>query len=180
MMTKSFGKTGMSELVSSLGWLEEEDASSQDGEESPEMRGHHGLTVGSRVHSCTEMGSEDMEEEEEEEEEEREEGAVGLGAFGSGSSSRLEDDVRPDVHDELSPRSRVGVHENVTVPRSLFGGVEKQTEEQKETEESSRDQEKLRKIKERYGVLFRVLVFMSSIVQVGGGNKTKKRTPFSL
>ncbi|XP_003963127.2 neurogenic differentiation factor 4 [Takifugu rubripes] len=69
MMTKSFGKTGMSELVSSLGWLEEEDASSQDGEESPEMHGHHGLT-GSRIHSCTEMGSEDMEEEEEEEEEE--------------------------------------------------------------------------------------------------------------
>lgn len=94
-------------------------------------------------------------DEEEEEEEEREEGAVGLGVFGSGSSSRLEDDVRPDVHDEFSPRHRVGVRENVTFPRSLFGGVEKQTEEQKETEESSRDQEKLRKIKERYGVPFR-------------------------
>ncbi|XP_028438395.1 neurogenic differentiation factor 4 [Perca flavescens] len=61
MMTKPFGKSGdVSELVSSLGWLEEEDGSSQDGEES------HGLTVGSRIHSCTELGSEDMEEEEEE------------------------------------------------------------------------------------------------------------------
>lgn len=70
MMTKPFGKSGVSELVSSLGWLEEEDASSQDGEESPEMRGRHGLTVGSRIRSLTEMGSEDMEEEEEEDEEE--------------------------------------------------------------------------------------------------------------
>lgn len=69
-MTKPFGKTGVSELVSSLSWLEEEDASSQDGEESPEMQGHHGLTVGNRIHSCTEMGSEDMEEEEEDDEEE--------------------------------------------------------------------------------------------------------------
>ncbi|KAK2897661.1 hypothetical protein Q8A73_014041 [Channa argus] len=70
MMTKPFGKTGdVSELVSSLGWLEE-DGSSQDGEESPEMRGHHGLTVGGRILSCTELGSEDMDEEEEEEDEE--------------------------------------------------------------------------------------------------------------
>lgn len=70
-MTKPYGKSGdMSELVSSLGWLEEEeDGSSQDGEQSPEMRGHHGLTLGSRIHSCTELGSEDMEEEEEEDEE---------------------------------------------------------------------------------------------------------------
>lgn len=78
MMTKSFGKNGMSELVSSLGWLEEEDASSQDGEESPEMRGHHGLTV----HSCTEMGSEDIEEEEEEEEDEE------IGANGENAPKR--------------------------------------------------------------------------------------------
>eukprot|EP00064_Thunnus_orientalis_P002047 superscaffoldBa00000141_g2053 len=70
MMTKPFGKSGdVSELVSSLGWLEE-DGSSQDGEESPEMRGHHGLNAGGRIHSCTELGSEDMEEEEEEDDEE--------------------------------------------------------------------------------------------------------------
>ncbi|XP_075995144.1 neurogenic differentiation factor 4 [Genypterus blacodes] len=63
MMTKPFGKNAdMTELVSSLSWLEE-DGSSQDGEESPEMRGRH-------IHAYTELGSEDMEEEEEEEEEE--------------------------------------------------------------------------------------------------------------
>ncbi|KAL6119689.1 neurod4 [Pungitius sinensis] len=63
MMTKQFGKSGdVSELVSSLGWLEEDDGSSQDGEES------QGLTLGGRIRSCTELGSEDMEEEEEEEE----------------------------------------------------------------------------------------------------------------
>ncbi|KAM3871676.1 neurogenic differentiation factor 4-like [Diretmus argenteus] len=71
MMTKPFGKTGdVSELVSSLGWLEEEDVSSQDGEETPEMRGHYGLAAGGRIRMSTELGSEDMEEEEEEDEEE--------------------------------------------------------------------------------------------------------------
>ncbi|XP_029911064.1 neurogenic differentiation factor 4 [Myripristis murdjan] len=70
MMTKPFGKTGdVSELVSSLSWLEE-DVSSQDGEESPEMRGRYGLAAGGRIRASTEMGSEDMEEEEEEDEEE--------------------------------------------------------------------------------------------------------------
>lgn len=70
MMTKPFGKSGdVRELVSSLGWLEE-DGSSQDGEESPEMGGHHGLNAGSRIHSCTELGSEDIEEEEEEDDDE--------------------------------------------------------------------------------------------------------------
>ncbi|KAM6925194.1 neurogenic differentiation factor 4 isoform 1-T2 [Xenentodon cancila] len=70
MMTKPFGKTGdVNELVSSLGWLEE-DGSSQDGDESPDMRGHHGLTVGGRILSCTELGSDDMEEEEEEDDDE--------------------------------------------------------------------------------------------------------------
>ncbi|XP_076597502.1 neurogenic differentiation factor 4 [Chaetodon auriga] len=79
MMTKPFGKSGdVSELVSSLGWLEEEeeDGSSQDGEE----RVHHGLIVGSRIHSCTELGSEDMEDMEEEEEDEEEIGPNGENA----------------------------------------------------------------------------------------------------
>uniref|UniRef100_A0A8C7Z4A2 Neuronal differentiation 4 n=1 Tax=Oryzias sinensis TaxID=183150 RepID=A0A8C7Z4A2_9TELE len=68
MMTKPFGKSGdMNDLVSSLGWLEE-DGSSQDGDESPEMRGRHGPNVGGRVHSCTELGSEDMDEEDDDEE----------------------------------------------------------------------------------------------------------------
>nr|XP_057939355.1 neurogenic differentiation factor 4-like [Doryrhamphus excisus] len=66
MMTKPFGKSGdVSELVSSLAWLDE-DGSSQDGEETPDM----GLMAGGRHHSCAELGSEDMEEEEEEDEEE--------------------------------------------------------------------------------------------------------------
>ncbi|RVE70509.1 hypothetical protein OJAV_G00065310 [Oryzias javanicus] len=68
MMPKPFGKSGdMNDLVSSLGWLDE-DVSSQDGDESPEMRGRHGLNVGGRVLSCTELGSEDMDEEDDEEE----------------------------------------------------------------------------------------------------------------
>uniref|UniRef100_H3CVR1 RING-type E3 ubiquitin transferase n=1 Tax=Tetraodon nigroviridis TaxID=99883 RepID=H3CVR1_TETNG len=84
-----------------------------------------------------------------EEEEEKEEGAVGLGAFGNGGSPRLGDEVRPDVAAESSPRRRVGVCGNTAFPRSLFGGAEKQTDEQEETDASSNNQEKLRRIKER-------------------------------
>ncbi|XP_034028274.1 neurogenic differentiation factor 4 [Thalassophryne amazonica] len=73
MMTKPFGKSGdVTELVTSLAWLED-DGSSQDGEESPKMRGHHSLITGGCIRTCAEMGSEDMEEEEEEEEEDGEE-----------------------------------------------------------------------------------------------------------
>ncbi|XP_077371397.1 neurogenic differentiation factor 4 [Festucalex cinctus] len=68
MMTKPFRKSGdVSDLVGSLAWLDE-DGSSQDSEESPEMRGHHVLIEGGR-HSGSELGSEDMEEEEEDDEE---------------------------------------------------------------------------------------------------------------
>ncbi|XP_042607234.1 neurogenic differentiation factor 4 isoform X1 [Cyprinus carpio] len=64
MMTKPYGKPGdVTELVSSLGWMEE-DLSSQDGDRTPEI-GHY---VSHR--RPVELGSEDMEEEEEEEEEE--------------------------------------------------------------------------------------------------------------
>ncbi|XP_061827901.1 neurogenic differentiation factor 4 [Nerophis lumbriciformis] len=73
MMTKPFGKsTDVSEFVTSLAWLDE-DGSSQDGEESTDMTERHSLMAGGRHHSCTELGSEDMEEEEEEEEEDEEE-----------------------------------------------------------------------------------------------------------
>lgn len=97
-----------------------------------------------------------------EEEEEKEEGAAGLGVYGNSNSCRLEDEVRPALQDdEFSPRRRVGVCENVSLPRSFFGGVENQVGEQKETAVSSSDQEKLRKIKERYvaGFLFRLAVW---------------------
>lgn len=89
-------------------------------------------------------------EEEEEEEEEKDEGAAGLPAFGNGGSCRLPDGVRPasDDPDEFSPRRRVGLCENVSLPRS-FSGVENQMGDQKETDASSKS-EKLRKIKERY------------------------------
>ncbi|XP_046896516.1 neurogenic differentiation factor 4 [Hypomesus transpacificus] len=69
MMTKPFEKTGdESELVSGLGWLEE-DLSSQDGE-GTEIRSRYGLSLGGRPRGMTELGSEDMDEEEEEDEEE--------------------------------------------------------------------------------------------------------------
>eukprot|EP00066_Takifugu_rubripes_P019102 XP_011608368.1 PREDICTED: E3 ubiquitin-protein ligase MARCH7 isoform X1 [Takifugu rubripes] len=93
----------------------------------------------------------DDHDEEEEEEEEKDEGAAGLPAFGNGGSRRLPDGVRPaseDDTDEFSPRRRVGVCENVSLPRS-FSSVENQTGDQKEADASGKDEEKLRKIKER-------------------------------
>ncbi|XP_008283042.1 E3 ubiquitin-protein ligase MARCHF7 [Stegastes partitus] len=92
------------------------------------------------------------EDEEEEDEEEEEEGAVGLEAFGAGRACRLEDETLTDLEDasiEFSPRRRVGVYENISVSRGPLGGVESQLDCQKEKTISSRDQEKLRKIKER-------------------------------
>lgn len=93
-------------------------------------------------------------EEEEEEEEEKDEGAAGLPAFGNGGSCRLPDGVRPALEydtDEFSTRHRVGLCENVSLLRS-FSSVENQMGDQKETDASSKDEEKLRKIKERYEV----------------------------
>ncbi len=67
MMTKPYGKPGdVTELVSSLGWMEE-DLSSQDGDRTPEI-GHYALHK-----RPVELDREDMEEDDEEEEEEEEE-----------------------------------------------------------------------------------------------------------
>ncbi|XP_063065674.1 neurogenic differentiation factor 4 [Engraulis encrasicolus] len=68
MMTKQFGKCGeVSELVSSLGWMDE-DLSSQDGDRTPDMSRYRLGGGGSRG-GPMELGSEEMEEEDEEEEE---------------------------------------------------------------------------------------------------------------
>ncbi|XP_040904183.1 E3 ubiquitin-protein ligase MARCH7 [Toxotes jaculatrix] len=94
----------------------------------------------------------DEEEEEEEEENEEEEGAVGLEAFGAGHPCRLEDETLPDLEDasvEFSPRRRAAVYENISLSLGPFSGVESQLDGQKDKPISSRDQEKLRKIKER-------------------------------
>lgn len=100
---------------------------------------------------CSSSQEDDHDDEEEEEaEEEKDEGAAGLPAFGNG---RLPDAVRQalDDADEFSPRRRVGLCENVSLPRS-FSSVENQMGDQKETDASSKNEEKLRKIKERYEV----------------------------
>ncbi|XP_028848799.1 neurogenic differentiation factor 4 [Denticeps clupeoides] len=69
MMTKPYGKArDVSELVTALGWMDE-DVSSQDGDRTPDM-GRYGLGGGGTSHGPLELGSEDIEEEEEEEEDE--------------------------------------------------------------------------------------------------------------
>ncbi|CAN9507210.1 unnamed protein product [Ophioblennius macclurei] len=95
---------------------------------------------------------EDEEEEEEEDEEEEEEGAVGLEAFGAGRSCRLEDETLPELEDasvDFSPRHRIRLYENLSASRSPLGSTESPLEAPKEKIISSKDQEKLRKIKER-------------------------------
>ncbi|KAM9408870.1 E3 ubiquitin-protein ligase MARCHF7 isoform 2-T2 [Pholidichthys leucotaenia] len=86
------------------------------------------------------------------EEDEEEEGAVGLVAFGTGRSWRLEDDTLPDLEDasiEFSPRRHVGVYENHSASVSPLCAAESGLGSQGDKTASSRDQEKLRKIKER-------------------------------
>lgn len=94
----------------------------------------------------------DDDEEEGDEDEEEKEGAVGLEAFGAGRPGKLEDDPLPELEDasvDFSPRRRLRVYENMSVPMRPPSGVESQQEGQREKSISSRDQEKLRKIKER-------------------------------
>ncbi|XP_047436581.1 E3 ubiquitin-protein ligase MARCH7 isoform X2 [Mugil cephalus] len=88
-------------------------------------------------------------DDDDDDEEEEEEGAVGLEAFGAGRACRLGDETLPELEDvDYSPRRRVGVYENISVPVGPSGG-ESHPEGQREKVISSRDQEKLRKIKER-------------------------------
>ncbi|XP_051234579.1 E3 ubiquitin-protein ligase MARCH7 isoform X2 [Dicentrarchus labrax] len=101
-------------------------------------------------HRASQEDDDDDDEEEEEEEEEKEEGAVGLEAFGAGRPCKLEEETLPELEDasvEYSPRHRVGVYENISVPMGPLSGAE--LDSQREKPISSRDQEKLRKIKER-------------------------------
>lgn len=67
MMTKPYVKPGdVPELVSALGWMEE-DLSSQDGEQTPDTVDHYNLNR--RIdHGSIDLCSEDMEEDEDEEE----------------------------------------------------------------------------------------------------------------
>ncbi|KAM9366789.1 E3 ubiquitin-protein ligase MARCHF7 isoform 1-T2 [Symphorus nematophorus] len=91
-------------------------------------------------------------DEDEEEEEEKEEGAVGLEAFGAGRPCELEDETLPELDDgavQFSPRRRVGVYENISVSVGPLSAAESTLDSQREKTISSRDQEKLRKIKER-------------------------------
>ncbi|XP_070826746.1 E3 ubiquitin-protein ligase MARCHF7 [Chaetodon trifascialis] len=107
-------------------------------------------------HNASQDDEDDDDDEEEEEgdedEEEKEEGAVGLEAFGAGGPCKLDDEPLPELEDasaEFSPRQRLRVYENISVSMRPLSDVESQLEGQREKPISSRDQEKLRKIKER-------------------------------
>ncbi|XP_030018549.1 E3 ubiquitin-protein ligase MARCHF7 isoform X2 [Sphaeramia orbicularis] len=89
---------------------------------------------------------EDEDDDDDEDDDEEEEGAVGVDVFGTDHSHRLEDETLPELENSsFSPRRRIGLFESLTASMGPLGAVESQ----KEKPISSRDQEKLRKIKER-------------------------------
>lgn len=104
-------------------------------------------------HKTSQDDGGDDDDEEDEDDDEQEEGAVGLEAFGAGRTCRIEDETLPDLEDtsvEFSPRRRVRVYgENISISVGPLSGAESQPDDQKEKTISSRDQEKLRKLKER-------------------------------
>ncbi|KAM7015116.1 E3 ubiquitin-protein ligase MARCHF7 [Tautogolabrus adspersus] len=126
----------------------DESANSSAGSEERYSRPQHLLR---RWDDLEHKSDEDEEEEDEEEELEEEEGAAGLESFGTGRPCRLEEETLPELEDtsvEFSPRRRVGVFENISVPRGPLGAGDSQLNGQMEKPPSG-DQEKLRKIKER-------------------------------
>ncbi|XP_073320171.1 E3 ubiquitin-protein ligase MARCHF7 isoform X2 [Pagrus major] len=133
--------------------VRDESAQSAAGLEEGYSRPQHLLRRWDNLeHKASQDDDDDEEDEEDEDEEEKEDGAVGLEAFGAGHTCRLEDEALPELEDAsvgFSPRRRVGVYENISVSRGPLSGVESQLDEQREKPVSSRDQEKLRKIKER-------------------------------
>ncbi|XP_015226788.1 PREDICTED: E3 ubiquitin-protein ligase MARCH7 [Cyprinodon variegatus] len=86
------------------------------------------------------------EEEDDDDEEEEEEGAFALDAFADSYADRIEDEALPELEAVFSPRRRLGVLENIVAPE---GRAERQLEGQEEKSLCSRDQEKLRRIKEK-------------------------------
>ncbi|KAM3625496.1 uncharacterized protein V6R79_012898 [Siganus canaliculatus] len=95
---------------------------------------------------------EEEEEGEDEKEEDKEEGAVGLGAFGAGRLYAVEEETLPELENSsavFSPLRRSRLYENFSASLSPSGGTESQLDSQREKPVPSRDQEKLRKIKER-------------------------------
>lgn len=94
----------------------------------------------------------DDDDEEEDDGDEEEEGAVGLEAFRAGHPCSLEDDPLPELEDaslNFSARRRVAVYENISGSMGPMSSDESPRDVENEKSISSRDQEKLRKIKER-------------------------------
>uniref|UniRef100_A0A3B5L320 RING-type E3 ubiquitin transferase n=1 Tax=Xiphophorus couchianus TaxID=32473 RepID=A0A3B5L320_9TELE len=88
----------------------------------------------------------DDEEEDEDDDEEEEEGAFALDAFAESYADGIEDEALPELEVVFSPRRQLGVLENLSA--SLGRGERQPESDQKEKTLSSKDQEKLRKIKE--------------------------------
>ncbi|KAG7482455.1 E3 ubiquitin-protein ligase MARCH7 isoform X1 [Solea senegalensis] len=92
---------------------------------------------------------EEEDDDEDEEDEEEEEGAVGVDAFGARQPWRPEDETLPELEDGSLFPSRRRNSLFTSASMSPLSGVENLLDSQKEKPVSSRDQEKLRKIKER-------------------------------
>uniref|UniRef100_A0A8D3AL97 RING-type E3 ubiquitin transferase n=1 Tax=Scophthalmus maximus TaxID=52904 RepID=A0A8D3AL97_SCOMX len=92
------------------------------------------------------------EEDDDDDDSEEEEGAVGLDAFGVRRPCRLEDEALPEREDgsvAFPSHRRAGVYESISAAMAQLSSLENQLDVPKEKPAASRDQEKLRKIKER-------------------------------
>lgn len=124
----------------------------EDGPHSASEQGYsHPQRLLRRWDDLEHKESQDEEEDEEEDdddddEEDEEEGAFALDALADSFADRIEDETLPELEHVFSPRRRLGVLESIS---ASMGRVERQPEGQKEKTLSSRDQEKLRRIKEK-------------------------------
>ncbi|AWP01298.1 hypothetical protein SMAX5B_012327 [Scophthalmus maximus] len=92
------------------------------------------------------------EDDDDDDDSEEEEGAVGLDAFGVRRPCRLEDEALPEREDgsvAFPSHRRAGVYESISAAMAQLSSLENQLDVPKEKPAASRDQEKLRKIKER-------------------------------
>ncbi|XP_054900749.1 LOW QUALITY PROTEIN: E3 ubiquitin-protein ligase MARCH7 [Poeciliopsis prolifica] len=90
---------------------------------------------------------EEEDDDDEEEEEEEQQRVFALDAFAESYADGIEDEALPELEVVFSPRRRQGVLENLSA--SLGRGERQPEPDQKEKTLSSKDQEKLRKIKEK-------------------------------
>ncbi|XP_032416605.1 E3 ubiquitin-protein ligase MARCHF7 [Xiphophorus hellerii] len=128
-------------------YAREDGPHSPSGSEQDCSRPQHLLRRWDDLEHKASQDDDEEEDEEDDDEEEEEEGAFALDAFAESYADGIEDEALPELEVVFSPRRQLGVLENLSA--SLGRGERQPESDQKEKTLSSKDQEKLRKIKEK-------------------------------